>query len=172
MKSKKHKKRKPAQRPENKWRHRKTFSNIALPGFDSMVPNETPLVDRLREATKPVFVQAAPGKWVPCKPHEKHPYMTISYWHDNGDGTYTPYPVTERLVKLDSSVATKLGFDGQYNTLRRLAEAGFIETIKVAPGLTLINVDSYFNHLKRTSEDPEFWDRKGRNFQTYKLVII
>ena len=167
-----HAARKAMDAPDKKWRHVRTLAEVTLPGFDLLCPNETPLVDRLREATKPMMVKVAPGKWAPAKPHSKLPYMTVCFWQDNGDGTFSPIPVTERLVKLDSDVALKLGFDGQYNTLRRLGEAGFVEIVKAAPGLTLLNIDSWFNHLRRCAEDPEFWDRKRKNFQTYKLVIV
>lgn len=154
------------------WRHGKVISQVSLPGFDSANPVEVPLVDRLREATQPLLVKVAPGKYAPALRNGKAPDMTICFWHRNEDGTVSPMPVTQRLVRLDSDVATLLGFAGQYNTLRRLGEAGFIEIVKAAPGFTLLNVDSWFNHLRRCAENPNFWDRKGKNFLTYKVVIF
>jgi len=153
-------------------RHRAILMEVALPGFDSQSPVEAPIVERLREATKPVMVQVAPGKYAPAKRNGRTPDMALCMWRDNGDGTLSPVPVTTRMVRLDSSLAKLLGFAGQYATLRRLGEAGFIEIIKAAPGFTLLNLDSWFNHLRRCAENPEFWDRDRKNFQLYKTVIV
>jgi hypothetical protein len=98
--------------------------------------------------------------------------MSLCLFADNGDGTMTPVPVTQRLVRLDYDLARMLGFPGGYNTLRRLGEAGFVEIIKAAPSFHLINLDSWFNHLRRCAENPEFWDRQGKNFKVYQSVII
>lgn len=126
---------------------------------------------RLKEATRPLMIQVAPGKFAPAKKDRGATDVCLCYWHDNGDETWTPLPVNQRLVRLDSELADLLGFRGQYNTIRRLGEAGFIEVIKAAPKFTLINLDSWFNHLRRCAEDPEFWDPGKRNLREYRSVI-
>lgn len=144
---------------------------VPLPGFDEPGPMQMAITDRLRQATKPVMVKVAPGRYAPAIPG-KAPDMMLCYLHDNGDGTMTPEPINQRLVRLDSTLARMLGFAGQYSTLRRLGEAGFIEIVKAAPGFTLINLDSWFNHLRRCAEDPEFWDKSRKNYLLYKTVIV
>lgn len=144
---------------------------IPLPGFDEPAEMRTTIIERLKNATKPIMVPVAPGRYAPAM-RSKAQDMCLCYWNDNGDGTKTPFPINQRLVRLDSNVARLLGFAGQYCTLRRLGEAGFIEIIKAAPGFTLINLDSWFNHLRRCAEDPEFWDKEKKNYRIYKDVIV
>lgn len=157
--------------PSHAMRAVKRMIEIPLPGFDDQSQMQITLIERLKIATKPAMVMVAPGRYAPAI-KGKTPDMCICFWQDNGDGTMRPYPVNQRLVRLDSNVARLLGFAGQYCTLRRLGEAGFIEIVKAAPGFTLINLDSWFNHLRRCAEDPEFWDKSKKNYLTYKSVII
>jgi hypothetical protein len=150
----------------------KRLIDVELPGFEEDAPLEEPITERLKQATKPMMVQVSPGHYAPAVRSGKSPDMCLCYWHDNGDGTLSPKPVNQRLIRLDSSLAKLLGFAGQYVTILRLGEAGFIEIIKATPGLTLINLDSWFNHLRRCAEDSEFWDKRGKNYQLYKTTII
>ena len=78
------------------------------------------------------------------------------------NGNWKPVPFTEHLVKLDSELAALLGFPGQFHTLYRLADSGFVEIVKVSPQVRLINLDSWFNHLRRCAENPEFWENAAR----------
>lgn len=129
------------------------------------------MIKELREATKPEMVEVAPGRWVPRERPEP-PDVSLCRWREQAGGTYEPVPLTERLVRLDTKLAARLGFSGrQYNTLRRLGAAGFFELIRVAPGVTLINLDSYFGHLRRCAEDPEFWDTDGANMREYRRAL-
>jgi len=129
------------------------------------------LPDRLREATKPSMVQVAPGKYAPNRTQEP-PEVSLCRWQTNGDGTFSPLPCTERLVRLDQNLVRLLGFPGQWCTLTRLARAGFIETIQIAPHFTLLNLDSWFNHLRRCAEDTEFWDAHRNNYKEYRKSIF
>lgn len=115
---------------------------------------------RLREATKADMVQVAPGKYVPKDPALDPPDVTLASWVSNGDGTFRAVPFEDRLVRLTSKLAQQLGFYGQLNTLYRLGRAGFVEIIKVAPHTTLINLTSYYNHLRRCAEDEYLWEDK------------
>jgi hypothetical protein len=130
------------------------------------------LTDRLKQATRPEMVEVAPGKFAPKDPSIPLPEYTISKWERNGDGTWRVVPFKEPFVRLDVCLAALLGFPGrQCNTIRRLGEAGFVEMIRIAPGTTLLNLDSWFNHLRRCAEDPEFWQRQGGNFRAYRESI-
>jgi hypothetical protein len=127
------------------------------------------LPKRLHSATRPDMVQIAPNKYVPHRKGAQPPAVSLCSWTPNADGSYSPIPFTDRLVRLDNKVGALLGFAGhQRTTLRRLGMAGFIDIVMLTPKCTLINIDSYFNHLRRCSEDPDgFWDREGKNYKTY-----
>ena len=131
---------------------------------------ETRIQARLKDAARPAMVQAAPGRWVPA--NGKVPEVSLCKWRQEADGSWTPLPFTERLVRLDAQLAAVLGFGGrQYQTLRRLGAAGFVEMIQIAPRVVLINLDSYCNHLRRCAEDPFFWSTGGRNLDEYRKAI-
>jgi len=141
-----------------------------LPGFESY--SERPIIDRLREATRPVMAQVAPGLYAPFRSGStKVAENCLCFWADKGDGTYFLIPQNQRLVRLDADLAELLGFRGQYQTIRRLGEAGFIEVIQVAPHTFFINLDSWFNHLRRCAEEPEFWAKEKKNLKSYRSVI-
>jgi len=163
----------------------------ALPGFRSCVPAPRSTGDgratldapraliqsRLRAATRPAMVQVAPGKYVPApssisnQKSEINNEITLAHWNPNGDGTYSPLPYTEPMVRVDSKLIHLLGFRGQWHTLARLARAGFVEMIRIAPATTLLNLNSFFNHLARCAEDPEFWDAGKGNIEEYRKSI-
>ena len=130
-----------------------------------------PLPHRLKDATRPAMVQVAPGRWMPQK-KDQIPEMSVCRWQSNADGTFTPLPMTERMVRITQDLVTLLGFPGQWNTITRLARAGFIETLQVAPHVTLLNLDSWYNHLRRVAEDSEFWSADGENFKEYRKAIF
>ena len=141
-----------------------------LPGFEAY--SERPIIDRLREATRPVMSQVAPNLYAPYRSGTtKVAENCLCFWSDKGDGTYFLIPHNQRLVRLDAELAELLGFRGQYQTIRRLGEAGFIEVIQVAPHTYFINLDSWFNHLRRCAEDPEFWTKEKKNLKAYRSVI-
>ena len=135
-------------------------------------PPRTPIVERLKHATADPMTQVAPGIWVPADA-KAVPDLTLAYWIPNEDGTYKLVPFRERMIKLGRKIASILGFPGQYNTLHRLAEAGFIEILKITPQTHMLNLNSWFNHLRRCAEDPEFWDdqRRVKEYRkTYRRV--
>jgi len=137
-----------------------------------------PIQQRLRSATRPAWIQVAPGKFIrnPCKdskPSVGTPgAMTLAEWKENDDGTYSPLPFTEPMVRVTRDITRLLGFSGNWQTLARLAAAGFIEMIRIAPGTTLLNLNSYYNHLARCAEDSEFWDHGHGNFEEYKKHLF
>lgn len=142
---------------------------VAAASRDRTDPNRPPIDKRLLEATRPDMVQVAPGRFAP-RPGRKVPDMTIATWQANADGTYTAFPHTERMVKLNRKLTSLLGFPGQFETIRRLARAGYVECIKLSPQVYMLNLDSWFGHLRRCAEDPEFWDPDGKNLRAYKAA--
>jgi hypothetical protein len=121
------------------------------------------IAKRMDSRTRPAMIMAAPGKYVPAG--TEVPEMTLCRWERCGDG-YAPVPVLERWVRLDSDLIRLLGFNSCHrsrsDTMLRLSRAGFIEIILVAPKCHLINLDSWFNHLRRCAEDPFFWEDAER----------
>lgn len=145
------------------------YAECTLPGFEQY--DSRPIVERLREATRPVMAQVAPGKYAPWRAKGKVQEYCLCMWRDNGDGTWNPIPTNQRLVRLDADLARLLGFPGQHQTLRRLGEAGFVEIIPVAPHCYFINLDSWFNHVRRCAETPEMWADGGKYIKAYRSVI-
>ena len=113
------------------------------------------------------MIEVAPGQWKPVDPDAQIPSVTMAYWSPNDDGTWKLIPFKDHLVRLNSTLARALGFPGQYNTLLRLAAAGFVEIVRAAPGTSLLNLDSWFNHLRRCAEDPDFW-KDPKRLKVYK----
>lgn len=145
------------------------YIDRSLPGFEQF--DVRPVVDRLKEATRPTMVQVAPGKYAPWKAKGKIQEYVLCMWHDNGDGTWNPIPVNQRLLRLDRDLAKMLGFSGQYQTLRRLGTAGIIELIPVAPHCCFLNLDSWFNHVRRCAENPEIWEKGSKWLKAYRSAI-
>ncbi len=127
-----------------------------------------PITTRLRRATAPKMIQVAPGVFA-RENTSAVPDVTLAYWIPQDDGTFKLLPFTERMVRITTKLVRMLGFGGQYNTLMRLGEAGFVEIVRIAPNTHLINLDSWFNHVRRCAENTEFWDDKKR-LNTYQRV--
>ena len=145
------------------------FTDATLPGFEQY--DSRPIVDRLREATRPMMAQVAPGKFAPWKARGRVQEYCLCMWRNNGDGTYSPIPVNQRMMRLDKELARLLGFPGQYATIRRLGVAEMVELFPVAPHCYFINLDSWFNHLRRCAENPEIWAEGSKYLKAYRSVI-
>jgi hypothetical protein len=116
------------------------------------------------------MVQVAPGRWMVNGGGEP-PEVVIASLSKRGDGTYECLPITERMAALDAALVRRLGFSSDRGrTLKRLAMAGFIEIVYPSPKRALINLDSYYNHLRRVAEDPEFW-KNDANRKAYTETI-
>jgi hypothetical protein len=124
------------------------------------------LPDRLRELTRPTMTQIAPGKFVPHQTEEP-PEVSLCHWQANGDGTFSALPSSERWVRVNQKLMRLIGFDGQWCTVTRLARGGYLEIINIAPHCTMLNLTSWFGHLRRCAENPEFWDKGGENYRHY-----
>jgi len=144
--------------------HQQTFPFAAPPPPPDQQPARLP--DRLKETTKPDMIMVAPGKYMPRSGCQA-PEVCLAQWRRNPDGTYSPAPFQERMARLSQKLCRMLGFAGQFETLRRLGRAGNIELIKISPQVYLLNIDSWFNHLRRCAEDPDLWDKEGEMYRNY-----
>lgn len=130
------------------------------------------LPQSLRAQVSPEMVRVAPGEYAPLDPKRTAPAAVLSVWRATGSGTYRAEPITDRMLRLNQQLAKVLGFQGSYDTIYRLGRAGFIEIVKVAPHTTLLNVDSYYRHLRACADDPWFWEneeRAGRYSEAVRL---
>lgn len=130
--------------------------------------NEELIVD-MRQATKPLMAKVAPGRYV--RTSLVVPEYTICFWKQVQDGSYEPIPETTRLLRVTSKLLYALGMGRQEKTMRRLASAGFIEMLPSAPHTWMLNLDSWFNHLRRVAEDEEFWEPGKGNLEQYLEVL-
>lgn len=131
-----------------------------------------PIGARLRDATKPSLIEVAPDRYAPVFPDIPLADYVLTRPTLQPDGTHRLVPIREAFVRLDPKLAALLGFPGRaYNTIRRLGKAGFIELIVIAPHTTILNLDSWYNHLRRCAEDPEFWAPEGKACRAYKEAL-
>lgn len=131
-------------------------------------PPPKPNAEALRQAARPILRPIAPGKWV-AEPGRDVPQYCIATVTPSKEGHYTVNPLPEKMQRLNARLLTALGLGlGQWDTLRRLARAGFIELVRLGPSCTLLNLDSYYNHLRRVSEDPDFWEPGKGNLEAYR----
>ena len=74
-------------------------------------------------------------------------------------GAYRLVPNSwEKLERVNWELCLKLGLGNDTTTLRRLIRSGFVDGARVSPQVYTVNLASYFNHLKRCSDDPDFWE--------------
>jgi len=127
---------------------------------------------RLAELTRPDMVRVAPDKncWLP-KQNAAVPNYALCRWVKSGQG-YAPIPVGGRWVRLSAGLCAELGFRDvsryrKHETVMRLYRAGFIDMVQASPGVWLLNIDSWFRHLKACAENPEMWEDGSEDRETY-----
>jgi hypothetical protein len=114
-------------------------------------------------------VQIAPGKWKTQGGAD--PEYVLAEVFRYADGSLGLRPAGEgRCVRLTWQVGQLLGFPGQLHTVRRLARAGFVRMPQPSPGVHMLDLDSWYAHLRVTEEDPDFWDPKGPNVRRYLMA--
>lgn len=134
------------------------------------IPVAQKITTKLRSATAPELIQVAPGKFMQ-NGHGKLPDVVLASLRPCGDGTFQVLPITERIVRLTPALVRRLGFGSDRGrTLKRLGVAGFIEVMYPAPKCAMINLDSWYNHLRRVAEDPFFWE-KAANKKAYQQAL-
>lgn len=122
--------------------------------------NATPS-EHLTMLQKGNLIEVAPSLYRPVNPADV-PDVILARLESAGNGAYRLVPAGEAWARLDSTTVQALGFAGRWDTIMRLGLAGFIEVVKPAPGTTLLNLASWWGHLRRVSEDPWFWENDSR----------
>jgi hypothetical protein len=119
------------------------------------------------------MMEVAPGKYMPAIAGDIVQEYGLGKWTKDRDGFYRFVPFKEPMIRMTARVGEILGFhSGGYTTVMRLAKAGFIEMVRVSPNCTMLNLDSWYNHMRRVAEHPgDFWDKDGQNFKTYQQAI-
>ena len=51
---------------------------------------------------------------------------------------------------------------------RRLAAGGFVRVARISPNITLLDLDSWRDHLWRCLADPDYWERDGEAERRYR----
>lgn len=123
------------------------------------MPEKTTTEVNLPSGKKIRAVEVAPGFLVADLPdgHECPIYGFISMESIGDQKFVAKVKIWPALLRLSENATEVLGL-GMMNPriLKRLAFAGFIETIQFTPGTTLLNLESFFRHLD-AAKDPEFW---------------
>jgi hypothetical protein len=132
-------------------------------------------VDQLDMFRQPVLREVAPGKFVPSDPHIKElPEIILCRVVPLGNGEYTLQPFREDWLRMSKENLKLIGMAHQSDTLGRLAKAGFIEILPVAPGTKLLNLTSWYNHLRRVAacqaDEENFWEVGKGNIELYREV--
>lgn len=135
------------------------------------------LHEAVAAATKPDMVRVAPDRhaWVPAQSGEQPAQFVLCRWSKQRDGTHVPIPVAGRLVRVGPDLLALMGFNtgrrsSRYETLYRLANAGFIEMVRISPGCWLLDLDSWYRHLSKCMEEPEMWDDGAEDRDHYLHV--
>lgn len=117
-------------------------------------------------------VEVAPGKTVaPLPAGVPPPRVALVDWLPQGGGTYKPVArVHERFLKVSKANVKLLGMGVSVNTLHRLMRAGFVRGVQPSPGLWLMDLDSWYAHLRKVEEEPEFWE-DGKRLMLYRESI-
>jgi hypothetical protein len=122
---------------------------------------------------KPLLREIAPGRYVPTHP-EAHeiPDTLLCHVVPVGNGEYTIQPFREDWMRCSGKNLAKIGMERSIDTLKRLAKAGFVEMVPVAPGTYLLNLTSWYNHLRRgasaQADEEEFWEPGRGNLEAYR----
>lgn len=129
------------------------------------------LSDRLRRATRPVMLQVGPSVYIK-NPDAKSPQdYTIAQFVPDGEGQFRLVAHPERMVRLTQEVLDMIGMSNQRMTMVRLAKAGLIEMIAVAPRTYSLNLDSWYNHVRYCAEHPDCWEEGQKYLKEYRRAI-
>lgn len=73
----------------------------------------------------------------------------------------------ERLVRVTPELLDRLGVDRM--TLLRLIRSGFVDGARVVPRAYVVNLVSFFAHMKKCAENPDYWENP-RILSEYKTA--
>ena len=131
------------------------------------------LPEELKAESLSNMMRVAPGvdAWFPRdgKPDE----FCFARWTPAADGNgWRPVPVGGRLARITPELCAEIGLgkvdtEGQRRTLFRLARAGFVDIVHVSPGVWLLDVQSWFAHLRACMDNPGMWDPGSDDLETY-----
>lgn len=123
-------------------------------------------------STPPAMKRCGPGRWKP-RAGEDAPTVCVCLWVQCSDGSYRPEPWPYRWSQVTPELLRALGFApaldtrARRDTLQRLANAGFVRLARISPGCTLLDMDSWAEHLGRCLADPDYWEKDGAAFRKY-----
>ena len=123
-------------------------------------PSTVPLPDRLLALQRGSLLLIAPGLYRVAEGIDPAsiPDILLARTHRAADGAIRLVPAGEQWIRVDSETVEALGLKGNWQTLLRLAACGFIEIVRPSPRTSLLNLASWWSHLRRVAEDPDFWD--------------
>ncbi len=134
---------------------------------------EKSLEERFHEATRPPMVRIAPGIFAPVIDGGRAPKFTLAKYVDQHDGTYRLVPVLSQLVRVSNELLHLLGLSdstskkGSYNTLIRLANAGFVTMVKVSPKCYMLDLDSWARHISKCAKNPDRFEPGSPDREVY-----
>jgi len=117
------------------------------------------------------LVEVAPGRFTLAPAGRRDPEVALCHVIPLGDGEYKLMPECVTWARVTGALLKSMGLSSQWLTLYRLARAGFIELVRVAPHTYLLNLDSWFGHLQRCAEDEEFWEKGSANREEYRRAL-
>ena len=128
------------------------------------------LASQLDLFRQPVLRAIAPGIFVPTNP-QHIPEVILCKVIECGGGQVRLEPFREDWIQMDPPSLRMIGMGNKRNTLLRLSDGGFIECVKTSPGVWLLNLTSWYNHLRRVAEaaadGEDFWATEGDNYKVY-----
>lgn len=117
------------------------------------------------------MVEISPGRYSLAPAGRRDPDVVMCRATPAGDGSWKLMPENVTWARVDSALLESIGLGRQFHTFMRLVRAGFIEVVPIAPHTSLLNLDSWFNHLQRCAEDPEFWEPGRGNREAYRRAL-
>jgi hypothetical protein len=142
---------------------------IASPWAQKIATSKA-VIGQLDLFRKPKLIPAAPGLYVPTTPDDV-PEVMLCKVIPVGNGEFRLEPFREDWLNMDRQNLRLIGMENKRNTLLRLSDGGFVECIKPSPGIWLLNLTSWYNHLRRVSQTQadgeDFWEADGDNMKLY-----
>ncbi len=133
--------------------------------------NRSSTCECLKRAVKHPMIQVAPNLYAPDPVADGVPEISLGkFVPEKVGGIYRFIPVMENFVRINRDILALIGMKNQFMTMYRLQKAGFIEMVLVAPRTYLLNLSSWYNHVRRCAEDDEFWT--SANLKEYQKVLL
>lgn len=117
------------------------------------------------------MVEVAPGRFSLAPAGRRAPDVVLCRALPAENGTWRLCPENVTWARVNSELLTSIGMGRHFLTLYRLARGGFVEMVRIAPHTYLLNLDSWFNHLQRCAENPEFWEAGRGNREEYRKAL-